>query len=231
MLFRRTRPYAVVLGLGFHLVSAIGGHSAYSGLAWSFYLLFLPPAVLARVAVAARRAIPEGAVRVLADAVRTPLTLVAPGALWVIWTGGVRLSRRCRAVLPAGGAPRCSACCGWAPGCGCCCAPSPGTGTHLLVPEAVRVFGWQDGEVRFVATDDEVLTGVIAARGSGRTVLVDARRVVAPYPDATVRYVLDGQERIAAPVSADPVFGEPQPPVQRAVGAFRPFSDSGTCQH
>lgn len=58
LLFHRTRPVAIVLAFGFHLVSAFAGHSSFSGFAWSMYVLFLPPAMLARAVVTARHAVP-----------------------------------------------------------------------------------------------------------------------------------------------------------------------------
>lgn len=54
LIFHRTRPFAIVLAFGFHAVSAVAGHAWFSGFAWAFYALFLPPAVLARGVVLAR---------------------------------------------------------------------------------------------------------------------------------------------------------------------------------
>jgi hypothetical protein len=91
LLFRRTRPAAVVLGFGFHLVSALAGHTAFSGLAWSFYLLFLPAGVLNRAAVAARSAVTLENRRRIARAAATPLTWVALAAVWVLALGLLNL--------------------------------------------------------------------------------------------------------------------------------------------
>jgi hypothetical protein len=55
LIFRRSRPIAIVLGFGFHALSSLAGHTAFAGFAWSFYLIFLPSGVLARAAVQARR--------------------------------------------------------------------------------------------------------------------------------------------------------------------------------
>jgi hypothetical protein len=108
----------------------------------------------------------------------------------------------------------------------------PGHWNHLLVPEALRVFDWQDGgEVRFLGTDEPALDAKIAALESEDVVLLGARRIVDEFPDATVRYTLDGVERVASPVSADPVLGAPISPVQELFGAIRPFAEGGTCQH
>ena len=108
----------------------------------------------------------------------------------------------------------------------------PGHWNHLLVPEALRVFDWQDGgEVRFLETDDPALDAKIAAQESEDVVLLGARRIVDDFPDATVRYTLDGVERMASPVSADPVLGAPVSAAQELFGAIRPFAEGGTCQH
>ena len=61
--------------------------------------------------------------------------------------------------------------------------------------------------------------------------LLGARRIVDDFPDATVRYTLDGVERMASPVSADPVLGAPVSSAQELFGAIRPFVEGGTCQH
>ncbi|MDF2978937.1 MAG: hypothetical protein K0S40_3665 [Actinomycetospora sp.] len=55
LLFHRTRPLALAVALPFHALSALAGHSWFSGLAWAFYALFLPPVVMARGIVVARR--------------------------------------------------------------------------------------------------------------------------------------------------------------------------------
>ncbi|WP_410959560.1 hypothetical protein, partial [Salmonella sp. SAL4432] len=79
-----------------------------------------------------------------------------------------------------------------------------------LLPEAMRVFHWQDGEVRFLGTDDPKLDAAIAEHSQdGRTVLLEARRLVADFPEVTVRYELDGVERLASPVADDDVLGRP----------------------
>lgn len=108
----------------------------------------------------------------------------------------------------------------------------PGHWNHLIVPESVRVFDWLDGgDVRFLATDDPALDAKIAGQDSEHILLLGARRLVDEFPDATVRYSLDGVERVASPVSADPVLGAPLSTAQEWYGAIRPYADGGTCQH
>ncbi|MGH3615755.1 MAG: hypothetical protein ACRDRK_24795 [Pseudonocardia sp.] len=282
LLFHRTRPYAVILGFGFHLVSAFAGHASFSGFAWSFYVLFLPPATIARAVGVARRAVPErvrgGAAMAVAHA---PLTLLVGGGLWV----GIRVLTPAALQSPLrnwGAALMCvvwMGVCGWllfrlwrhwigAPGprvslrvrngvmllgIGLLVAMAvtpylglksraaltmfsnlrtePGQWNHLFIPESVRVFDWQDGEVRFLGTDDPALAAKIEEHESEQSTLLTVRRLVDEFPDATVRYELDGVERVAAPVSADPVLGDPLSPAQEWFGAMRPFTDSGHCQH
>ncbi|MGQ0574883.1 MAG: hypothetical protein ACT4RN_11860 [Pseudonocardia sp.] len=285
LLFHRTRPLAIVLAFGFHAVSAVAGHSSFSGFAWSMYVLFLPPAMLARAVVAARRALPEPARRGVALAVRR-----APVALAVLVGGWAVVRYGLVSMLPdslKGGARHwgavllCLAFMGvsgwallrlrrhWLPtrgpraslrvtsvvmllGIGLVVFTAampylglktraaftmfsnmqtePGQWNHVLVPEAFRVFDWQDGgEVAFLDTDDPQLAAHLARTGRQEIVLLGARQSVADFPDAVVRYRLDGVERVAAPVSADPVLGAPLTPAQRWFGAIRPNA-GGTCQ-
>jgi hypothetical protein len=110
LIFRRTRPLAIFLGFGFHLVSAAGGHTAFSGFAWSFYLLFLSERTLAEVAVTARSYIPRTTWRRIQEAVRSPVLWVALSAFWLAALGVVQLvpedwvppMRRWGAALPYG---------------------------------------------------------------------------------------------------------------------------------
>ncbi|MGH3565083.1 MAG: hypothetical protein ACRDRH_03435 [Pseudonocardia sp.] len=282
LLFHRTRPVAVVLGFGFHLVSAFAGHASFSGFAWSFYVLFLPPVMIARAVVVVRRGVPEwvrGGVGVVVA--HTPLVLVVVGGLWVgirlllpvavqsparnwgaalmcvVWMGvwgwllfrlrrhwigapGPRVSLRVRdgvmlvglgllvvtAATPYLGLKSRAALTMFSN-----VRTEPGHWNHLFIPESVRVFDWQDGEVRILGTDDPVLAAKIEEHESEHSTLLTVRRLVDEFPDATVRYELDGVGRVAAPVSTDPVLGQPVPPAQEWFGAMRPFTDGGTCQH
>lgn len=50
LLVRRTRLAGIALGWVFHFVAAFAGHTAFSGVGWSIYLLFLPAGTLVAMA-------------------------------------------------------------------------------------------------------------------------------------------------------------------------------------
>jgi len=288
LLFRRTRPLAIVLAFGFHVVSAFAGHSWFSGFAWAFYFLFLPPTMLARGVVMARRALPEPVRGALATALSRPtVTLAAASATWVAvryglapkvpgpledarhwgavlmcvgWmslSGAILFRLRHHAIPARTRAPQASlrvrSPIMWV-GIGLLVLNAampylgvksraaftmfsnlrtePGHWNHLVVPESVRVFGWLDGgDVRFLDTDEPLLAEKIAGQDSRHILLLGARRLVDGFPDATVRYTVDGTERVASPVSADPLLGAPISTAQEWFGAIRPYAEGGTCQH
>lgn len=286
LLFHRTRPLAIALAFGFHLVSAFAGHAWFSGFAWAFYFLFLPPATLARGVVLARRALPARMLHGLGAAMSRPvLTLGVLAAAWVLirygavpslgqdeggaqrW-GGVALCTtwmaltgllmvRLRRHWAGAAAPQASlrvrSAVMWV-GLGLLVfnaampylglktraaftmfanlRTEPGHWNHLVVPEGVRVFDWQDGgDVRFLGTDDPLLWAELADSEIGHVVLLGARRFAQDYPRATVYYLHDGQRRVAAPVSTDPVLGPPISLTQEWFGAVRPYAAGGSCQH
>lgn len=300
LLFHRTRPYAVVLAFGFHLVSAFAGHSSFSGFAWSMYALFLPPAALARAAVLARRGVSGArarlasravlagrsalAVRIVRPVDRPVLLLAALVGTWVLGRylllgllpdgvqGGARhwgAVALCVLFMCATGAVLLRVRPHWLPARGpravmrvhsgvmllglallvfTAAMPylglktraaftmfsnvrtEPGHWNHLLVPEQVRVFGWQDGRVTILDTDDPRLATKIAENDGDDVPVLGARVIVDEFPDATVRYRLDGAERVAAPVATDPVLGRPLSPAQSWFGAVRPYVEGGRCQ-
>ncbi|MGE3285947.1 MAG: hypothetical protein AB7J32_07560 [Pseudonocardia sp.] len=289
LLFHRTRWLAIILGFGFHLVSALAGHSAFSGFGWSFYLLFLPPVVLARAVVLARRSLPEIARRAVAVVVaHSPAAVVTFAALWmaaaaiipvaydrpwmlrrwgacllcVLWMGltGALLVRLRRHWLPhpptaVPPGPRASLrvrnglfLLGFVALLATAAMPylglktraaftmysnvrtEPGHWNHLLIPEAVRIFHWQDGDFVLLGSDDPLLAQEFAEQDAEHTVLLSARRIAADHPTATVRYLLDGVEHESV-VSADPVLGQPISAEQDWFGAMRPFVEGNTCQH
>lgn len=286
LLSRRTRGAAIVLGFGFHLVSAAAGHTAFSALAWAFYLLFLPPATLSRAVALVRVRLTGTRRRRLAEAARTPLLPIGLGLMWV---GAV-------AVLYALPAPLAYTAMRWgaafpyflyaaawawlllalrrhwlpAPGEGVslqvrhvvlvaglallvlnAASPylglktkysltmfsnlqtEPGHWNHLVVPESVRVFDWQDGGlIRFEEISDPELTAMMEFHAEGGSlVLTDARRHASRYPDATIRYTLDGVPRVASPVRSDPMLGTPLPWAYDLVAGFRPVVDDNHCLH
>ncbi len=288
LLFHRTRPWAIVLGFGFHAVSALAGHSWFSGLGWAFYALFLPPVVLARGVVVARRALPARVRALVAAAADRPLAaLLALSVAWVAvrygvldglpvpplvtrywyslalllclawmgFTGWVLYRLRARWLHAPGprAALRIRSPIMWVgiaalvlnaatPYLGVKTRAAftmfsnlrtePGHWNHLVVPESVRVFDWlEGGDVRFLEIDHSGLAALVADREAENVLLLGARRLVAEFPDATVRYTLDGVERVAAPVRADPVLGAPLSPVQDLYAAIRPYAPGGTCQH
>lgn len=59
LLFRRTRPLGVLVGISFELLTAAAGFAPFAGFGWSFYLLFIPPMTLGRVLITVRRRTPE----------------------------------------------------------------------------------------------------------------------------------------------------------------------------
>jgi len=80
LLFRRTRFLGVIAGIGFGVVTAVAGHAPFAGFAWSFYLLFIPPTTLGRVAVTVRRAISPTALARLKGIAAAPVG-------WIVLTG------------------------------------------------------------------------------------------------------------------------------------------------
>lgn len=119
----------------------------------------------------------------------------------------------------------------------------PGRWNHVLVPEVVRVFGLQDGLVRFDEISDPAMAAevraysgpdrwVIGPMGTGNAsiVLLAARRIAADYPNATVRYEYNGEARVASPVSADPILGGGVDLLTEKLGGFRPVDSIDDCQ-
>lgn len=79
--FHRTRPIALMVALPFHGLSALAGHSWFSGLAWAFYALFLPPAVLARGTLVARTLLPRRLRNAVDAAQSRPWLTIVVGAV------------------------------------------------------------------------------------------------------------------------------------------------------
>ena len=284
LIFRRTRPLAIVIGFGFHFVSALGGHTAFSGFAWSFYLLFLAPGTLARAAVVARQTLPPRARTLVTRAAGSPLTWPVLAGVWLAALGlvqGLPDEQMAQARRWGAAFPYVAYALAWAwllvgdrhrlllrpiegatlrfrqvvfaaalllivvnaasPYLGLKTRYSftmysnlqtePGRWNHLIVPETVRVFDWQESTVEFANVDDERLARKLAQHGERSFVLLDARRLVSSHLDSSARYELDGEARQATPLRSDPVLGDSPSLLVRELGGFRPLATADLCQH
>lgn len=102
---------------------------------------------------------------------------------------------------------------------------------HLVIPEAVRVFDSQDQLVRLVhAVGDRELVELVDLNAGNEFVLVDARRVLAEYPDAVLDYELDGVMHHTDKLGDDPVLGGGVSPVTELLGRYRRVPLAPTCQ-
>lgn len=96
---------------------------------------------------------------------------------------------------------------------------------HLLVPEAVRVFDYQDSTVRVVASDVPSLAE--AARHDRRLAWVAFREMASDHPAGTVIYERDDRRIAAGPIGSDPVLRTPPRVIETALLAFRDVPASG----
>ncbi len=82
----------------------------------------------------------------------------------------------------------------------------PGAWNHLLVPEAVRVFGYQDQLVRVVASNDPALV----ARSSERLVGFELDRYVRSHPGTVATYTIANEQnpRTLGPLAPGPTLTE-----------------------
>lgn len=103
-----------------------------------------------------------------------------------------------------------------------------GAWNHLLLPEAMRVFGLQDDLVRIVSSDDELLAR--AAASETRLVEHELHTYLADHPRAAVRYEQDG--RAFAVAGGEPRAGEPSL-AERKLLLFRdvPVQEQNTCRN
>lgn len=90
---------------------------------------------------------------------------------------------------------------------------------HLLVPEAVRVFDYQDSTVRVVASNVPALAE--AARQDRRLAWVAFRAMASGHPAGTVVYERDDRRIVADPIGSDPVLRNAPRRVETALLAFR----------
>jgi hypothetical protein len=297
LLFRRTRFLAILVGMGFGVVTALAGHAPFAGFGWSFYLLFITPGTLGRTVVALRRALPAQVRRWLTTTSTSPAGWLVLGAIALLVMGVMQLLptdlfgfvKRYGASLAF-----CLWMLAWAVllsrswrhwfrpppaswgrfGAGhvlCAVAlllvvlnaaspylglktrfsftmfsnlqTEPGRWNHVVLPEAMRVFGLQDGIVRFDEVSDPALaaqlevytgrkrTGSGAVTGDALGVpLLAAQRLASYFPDATITYEYDGKTYVAAPVSSDPILGVSVPYLVQKLGGFRPLDALDTCQ-
>jgi Vitamin K-dependent gamma-carboxylase len=297
LLFRRTRFLAILVGMGFGVVTAFAGHAPFAGFGWSFYLLFMTPGTLGRAVVTLRRALPGRVQHWLTTTSTSPAGWLVLGAVALIVMGVVQLlPTELYGFVKRYGAS--VAFCLWtlawavlllrnwrhwfrpppaswgrfgaghavfavaillivfnaaSPYLGLKTRFSftmfsnlqtePGRWNHVVLPEAMRVFGLQDGIVRFDEVSDPALaaqlelytgpkrTGSGAVTGDALGVpLLAAQRLASYFPDATITYEFDGTTYIAAPVSSDPILGVSVPYLVQKLGGFRPLDALDTCQ-
>ena len=297
LLFRRTRFLAILVGMGFGVVTALAGHAPFAGFGWSFYLLFITPGTLGRVLVTLRRALPAQIRGGLAAASSSPVgwlvlgaaALLVMGFMQLLPTDLVGIAKRYGATLAF-----CLWTLAWAVlllmnwrhwfrpppltwgrfGAGHvvfavalllvvlnAASPylglktrfsftmfsnlqtEPGRWNHVVIPEAIRIFGLQDGLVRFDEVSDPALaaqldfytgrkrtsSGAVTGDALGMPLLA-AQRVASYFPDATITYQYDGKTYVAAPVSSDPILGLSVPYLVQKLGGFRPLDALDTCQ-
>ncbi len=297
LLFRRTRFLAILVGMGFGVVTALAGHAPFAGFGWSFYLLFITPGTLGRVVVTVRRALPPRVRAWLMTPSSSPAgwlvlgaaALLVMGVLQVLPPDLVGLAKRYGASLAF-----CLWTLAWAVlllknwrhwfrpppaswgrfGAGHvvfavalllvvlnAASPylglktrfsftmfsnlqtEPGRWNHVVLPEAMRVFGLQDGIVRFDEVSDPALarqlefytgpkrtsSGVATGDALGMP-LFAAQRLASYFPDATITYEYDGKTYVASPISSDPILGVSVPWLVQKLGGFRPLDAEDTCQ-
>lgn len=289
LLVRRTRLVGVALGWVFHFVAALAGHTAFSGLGWSMYLLFLPAGTLTAmadvgierwrdlaaatrdrlvaawrhpatapiliclwlIAVVALQQLPEVWLnRARRYGAMLPYVALAPAWAWLVWQG---LQRRTVAARDASAAAsmRLHPVAHVVVALVLVNALSPYVGlktrysftmysnirteaglwNHLVIPPAVRFVELEDELVRVTRVDGVGDDSYVAAVLGRQVPLGEARRVLAPHPDATAVYELDGRQFHADPVSSDGTIGTPLPLGTAKLAGFRPVEPVDVCQH
>jgi hypothetical protein len=101
---------------------------------------------------------------------------------------------------------------------------------HLVFPESMRIFGYQDETVEIVESDDRQLA---SAAENGRPWLLYAlRQRTADHPDMSVTYVRDGERVVASRAGDDPVLSDSPNPILGKVFLFRdvPPADENSCR-
>jgi hypothetical protein len=105
-----------------------------------------------------------------------------------------------------------------------------GQWNHLLFPESMRIFGYQDEAVEIVESNDAVLA---SAAENGRSWLLYAlRQRTADHPDMSVTYVRNGERVVASRAGDDPVLSDSPNPILGKVFVFRdvPPADENGCR-
>lgn len=289
LLMRRTRLAGIAMGWMFHFIAALAGHTAFSGVGWSMYLLFLPAGTLAAMAdvgIERWRGVAAATRDRLVAAWRHPATApiliclwliavvvlqqmpaiwlnrarrygamlpyvaLAPVWAWLVWQG---LQRRAGAARDASAAASLRlhtvACVVVALMFVNALTPYIGLKTrysftmysnirteaglwnHLVIPQAVRLAELADELVRVTRVAGVGDDGDVAAILGEQVPTGEARRVLAPHPDATAVYELDGQRLRADPVSSDPTIGTPLPLGTAKLAGFRAVAPVDVCQH
>jgi len=96
---------------------------------------------------------------------------------------------------------------------------------HLLLPEAVRVFGYQDRTVRVLASDVPALAE--AARSDRRLAWVAFAAMTSEHPAGSVVYERGDRRITSNPIGSDPVLSRPPSAVAITLLAFRDVPPSG----
>jgi len=102
---------------------------------------------------------------------------------------------------------------------------------HFLVPSSVRVAELEDDLIRVTRVTGVGEDADVAAILGARVPTGEARRVLAPHPDATVVYEIDGRRHVADPVASDAIVGTPLPLGTAKLAGFRPVEPIDVCQH
>ncbi len=280
---RRTRPFALVVGIGFHTVLALAGNVPFTAVAFAFYVAFLPPNTTerAQALLGGRGGQPRWVARArswrysrpiifaglagawlvgaaLGPAKATPGLLGTPAAqmstvigegtrlvVVVLAAGGIALVLSARTGLGPVDRPRgrlrighpilvvgvlVLVVNGLCPYLGLKTDTSfamfsglrteQGAWNHLFVPEAVRVFGYQDDVVRVVASNDPTL--VARSSDGTRLVFLALDNYLRSHPGTIATYTTSGEQgtRTVGPLAGGPTFAE-------RIAPFRDIPPSG----
>lgn len=279
LVVRRTRPVGVALAWSFHVVAALAGHTAFSGLALGLYIPFLDPAVVregvrwARGLVPSRRVdLPATTWRALAAVAALGLVVApllfatlpgewearasrfAPTLLFLPWAAVVGLaavvgaSRAGRPVWSQGrlrpthavpalaivlllanaATPYLGLKNGWSLTMYSNLRTEPGSWNHLVVPEQVRLFDWQDDLRPVHDVDDPEAAGTLGVGWPVEAAAVPSLRVhraATLHPEASIRTSPGGPWQPLAEA-----FPTPMGPVMLRLANVRSVPDRPECQ-